>query len=66
MRYLRRGVHKVLEGRETFEEIIGNQLKIAVAQVVHEVYVEYVNCICKDGDGSSQQACDHWDCKSTS
>ena len=47
---LRRSVAEELKRREDREEKSRNELEVAVAQVVHEIYVSYVECNGDDGD----------------
>ena len=53
---LRRSVAEVLKRREKGEERSRNELKVAVTQVVHEIYVSYVECNGGSRDRAAQQS----------
>lgn len=60
---LRGRTHEVFERGEDFEQPVGNQLKVAVTKVVHEVKVSFISSHGNNGVGSGDQHRRQWDCK---
>lgn len=49
---LRRRIHEVFERGEDVEEPLGDQLKVAVTKVVHEINVSFISSHGSNGVGS--------------
>lgn len=54
---LRRRIHEVFERGEDVEEPLGDQLKVAVTKVVHEINVSFISSHGNNGVGSGYQHC---------
>lgn len=61
--HLRGSIHEILKRRKKREDPVGNELEIAVSQVVHEVDTSNINKIGCEGSRSDQQSSDHWYCE---